>query len=388
VRYCLVNGPNSLITWWGPGTKNPTGTKPARVYTLDPTKCYWQQIYPRWGGVPYEVQAIITGKFANANLVVNIPTDASDDLVYAIAQRVRDNFPAGRTVYVELSNEPWNWAFNPFGQLSISGGVFLRSNPSTLAYYAFRSIHCRDVFRTVFGARSAEICGYLNCQMGDNAAAYLNYAQANGWQIDAIACAPYASPTDSPANVAGFNALDDDQAIDLYVHDLLYCPDSIAVKIAGTQAAIKAYNSATGNNCRLICYEGGNERVAPAAQSGAPYNDVRSRDCIYNPLFYFAEQTHYAILQAAGVSEYHIYGAGLPWAPQGWGLYHAYNQDFGRGDGSDGKANNRLFLADPKAAGYKGATVNQDSKCVSVRGQAWLDWNAAVTSSSSPAKPK
>jgi hypothetical protein len=57
-----------------------------------------------------------------------------------------------------------------------------------------------------------------------------------------------------------------------------------------------------------------------------------------------------------------------------WGVYHGLLQDHGRGDGSGGMADNRLWRAHPKAANYKGSSVNQYQNCVSVRGEAFRDW--------------
>ena len=54
---------------------------------------------------------------------------------------------------------------------------------------------------------------------------------------------------------------------------------------------------------------------------------------------------------------------------QTWGW-----QPHGKGDGSDGKANNRLCLATPGYPNSKASTTNQDQQNVSVRVQASLEW--------------
>ena len=63
-----------------------------------------------------------------------------------------------------------------------------------------------------------------------------------------------------------------------------------------------------------------------------------------------------------------------------FGAYLWQTQDHGRGDGSDGKANNRLTLACPGKTNSKSPTVNQDMVNVSVRGQAFIDWMGAWSS--------
>jgi len=51
----------------------------------------------------------------------------------------------------------------------------------------------------------------------------------------------------------------------------------------------------------------------------------------------------------------------------------------GRGDGLDGKFDNRLCLATPGKTYTKGPEVDQDANAVSVRGKAFLDWMEEVS---------
>lgn len=102
----------------------------------------------------------------------------------------------------------------------------------------------------------------------------------------------------------------------------------------------------------------------------------RSHDMMYNPCAYFWEQEHYSLLQEAGFVAHNTYAIFIGSAEAGtyYGAYHIQTQQFGYGNGLDGKLDNRLTLACPGKANSKGPLVDQDAHTVSVRGQAFLDW--------------
>ena len=58
-----------------------------------------------------EFIAMATGSFPGTNLQVNIPLSATSAYIYDVAVKIRNNFPAGRRVYLELADEPWNYFF-------------------------------------------------------------------------------------------------------------------------------------------------------------------------------------------------------------------------------------------------------------------------------------
>jgi hypothetical protein len=330
------------------------------------------------------VTAITTARFPHANLHVNIPSDACRDVVYEYARRVRDNFPAGRKVIVERSNEPWNWAFTSFSYMSVMGSVAMpggpvkhNGQPNLLAYYVHLASDDRRIFREVFAqtGREAEVMIMLNTQMGIDPAYYLDVAQTNGWTIDAIAIAPYLVTEATADNAAVADSYDDEQLIDMFVHDLYFNPATYNSWAKTARAGIAKYNAATGNECVLMAYEGGFSTIVPSPiPLTKPYSDERNRDIAYNPNWLIAEQDFYAWEQANGFTGANVYSLSQYWNPEGWGLYHWLLQDHGRGDGSDGKTDNRLWRAHPKAARFKRPGTNQDQKCVSVRGEAFRDW--------------
>ena len=60
------------------------------------------------GLLPYVAYAQMVGSLPGCNIWVTVPYAATDACIAAIAQRIRDNFPMGRRVYVEYCNEIWS----------------------------------------------------------------------------------------------------------------------------------------------------------------------------------------------------------------------------------------------------------------------------------------
>jgi hypothetical protein len=392
---CYVTGPTTFVSVASGGSA--AGDKPDKVYTL--TGVYGQNQYWYGSGVPVEIQAITTAKFPNANLYVNIPVDAVDDMVYAYARRILAHFPAGRKIYVEYTNEVWNWAgaFASFAYVTVVADLVLSSSLKTyqFAYATFRSTKMHTIFRSVFGpaGRGDEIVGVVGCQMGSGASQItpaLNLALSLGAPLDAIACAPYYSMSPYPASVAAFDLYDDDQAADMLLHDKFYdmSPGGMIAYITDNYDAVQAYNRANDKHCIMIGYEGGIEFAAPA---GAKRHDERSHDIQYHPIFYDQEQGVSAIYQKYGFSTVHIYGLGIGWGPQSWAMYHGRTQPHSRGDGQNGATDNRKVSVNPNSPYWigKGMTFNQsayvqDQRVHSVRGQAYIDWGSETAANPGP----
>ena len=74
---------------------------------------------------------------------------------------------AGRRVYVELSDEPWNfWPSGAyFTAIVLSAQTSGGGNP--YYYVIVRTGQIRTIFRTAFGSRANEIYAYLNMQEGN-----------------------------------------------------------------------------------------------------------------------------------------------------------------------------------------------------------------------------
>ncbi len=324
-----------------------------QIYNLDPTKQFCDQRYS--SGIPFEAVANITGKFPKANLHVNVPIDACDDLVIKIAKIIKANFLSGRKVYVEYSNEPWNWAFSgAYYHAYLMGPLVVPGNPFQFAHYSYRAAQVHKIFRNVFNDRSNEIVGILNCQMSQDPTDYLKMGD-----FDAIAIAPYYQLQPTPYNVSVANIYDDEQLIDMLTHDLWYNSKYINSWVAQTKSYIKKYNDTNNKNVFLYSYEGGIEFVDPRGNSNITNFEVRNRSCNYNKNFYYHEMDFYQWLQYQGFQGANVYGIAFWWAPQSWGLYHTMSQLPGRGDGLNGDKLN----------------VGTSDLNDSVRGAAFVDWN-------------
>jgi hypothetical protein len=373
-RLPLVTGPNTLVTWIGPSAK-PTGAKPIQTYPLDPTKCFSLTRYGSY--IPPEVTAIATGKFPKASLHVNINMDACDDFVWHYMRLIRDNFPAGRSVIVEYLNEPWNFAFTGFEYCMKCADYLGYENPYSLSYYMRRSGEIGNIARAVFKetGRDGEIKLMLNCQIGsDQPKNHLTYAAKNGWQVDRIGNAPYLS-IDTGQNA--FATWDDDQLCDLWPMFLWYDtrPASYNTYAARARGYISDYNKTVGGDgCQLMGYEGGIEMAAP---TGSANQVTRGMDLVYNPNWYWMEDTWYRWLQRQGFVNLHVYSLSQYHSPRLWGLYHWPRQKPGYGDGRFGGTDNRLRLASPGQPNSKPSNVNIDYNN-SVRGQAFIDWIRSV----------
>jgi hypothetical protein len=211
------------------------------------------------------------------------------------------------------------------------------------------------------------------------AQAYLDFARRHSINVGAIGVAPYVEPDRSAESQTAWWQADDEQAIDLYIHDLIFntSQNGYGPIMDQTRTIIDAYNAATGNDCQLYGYEGGVSSAVPIGSN--PNFKLRSYDLIYNPNWRIAEQDWFGMLQTHGFSRLNQYAYSMARVGNAdWGAYHWQGQPHGRGDGSDGLADNRLTLACPGKPHTKAANVNLDQANVSVRGQAFLDWMKAT----------
>lgn len=454
---CWVTGPRSYFVV-NPGSSNPPTTL-SGTQTLDPANCTSTIAIPNGPRVPYALAAIITGRIKGADLHLNIPHQAGDDLIYWYAQQARDNFPAGRTIWLEDSNEPWNQSFGQYRYLAALSRILYPST-NDYAYLINRSHRIRQIFQEVFGPRAGEIKLGINCivVVSANAATYLAYAQAQSIPIDALEVAPYIDPTSDQATGVAYSKYNAEQCLDLYDHWLqlnMATSGSTAYgyHLGVFKAAIDAYNAATGLSCRLIGYEGGLQVPIPyvvqgggtvATISGSPTvtgtgtafmsvfaagDQIRvgssttytvqsvdsdtqitltgnasanvsggsyylwvkdaipkTRDMKYSPNFRVVQYNEWTLWQSKGMAHFsqfcytyeHFKDTLNPPRYNEWGMFHHMFQPWGVGDGSDGKADNRLTLAVQGLPNSKTSNVNQDGANVSVRGYAHRLWNAEV----------
>ncbi len=389
--WMLVTGPNTFIYMAGGGTSS-TAVTLETTYSLSSSTP--SSSNPSGGnGFPMELIAIVTGSFPGTHIHVNISLAATDAYVYDVALKILNNFPAGRRVYVELADEPWNWGFSEYNAcrfLSNLAGV-----PNCYYYVVVRTGQIRTIFRNVFGSRANEIyvlvnniwtgvapwVEYTGTPTSDKISAFpsLQIAAYYGVTIDTHAAAPYINLDNGAATISAWNNANIQQMIDIYVHDMYYNQQGWPAWLASHRALMGAYNATsvspnfngTTGTCFLYGYEGGFGAPPPGINNCT----ALSHDLPFDPNWLIIEQDFYALLQESGFVNVNLYSYDIYYdSSANWGLYHWPYQPYGKGDGSDGKANNRLCLATPGFEYSKAATTNQDQQNVSVRGQAFLEW--------------
>lgn len=270
----FVTSPTTVLVW-------VTNIGGSGVYTIDQTvnldatgatapNANSLVYVPDTAGFPYEGAAKVAGSFPGCVIHLNIPMGCSDALCDEIARRVRDNFPAGREVWLELSNECWNytsgqmeWSF--FSLLTNVLGYTTGASPYPAVVW--RSGQLKARFQSIFGARSSEIKLLIGGFMWDNGITswILTQAQRFSVVVDAVAIAPYINPDNSPSTMLAFNQADVPRACDIWIHDLWgRQANSFPGMFAAHSAAIAGYNASTGGNCKLYGYEGGLETAYPS----------------------------------------------------------------------------------------------------------------------------
>ncbi|MGC8638734.1 MAG: hypothetical protein ACP5XB_02515, partial [Isosphaeraceae bacterium] len=476
-------------------TLGPSTTYPSAPTSYSLTGCTGSYQSPVPGGcMPYEFIAQVVAAFPGCDLHLNLGFAINNSCADAIAKAIFANLPAGRNVWIELDDEPWNFNFGQQYQYNHMASLFM--NPSSMGYeyQTQRTGELKQRFINIFnqgGAnRGGEIKMLLNTQMGNTGLAnnYFAYAQAHGFVVDAMAQAPYLGPDGSTASQINYwTATDDQIAGDIWIHDLWYntSPNCFGNAMAQNMlAAIQAYNASTGNSCVLYGYEGdlsscfqplkttltaaisdsttltglsvsvaktdgfmvgqyvvvdystnGNTLYMPLSpaelmqitaingnstanytttgaatwtvnritpnlppgatapkthNSGAPVRNCfyeRDFDILYNPNWRQTEYDCYAWYQQYYrlLNIYSMYMFPTPCTD--WTLYYGAGQLPGRGDNSDGLGTNCQYRCNPGTANFKPATWNVHAHNVSVRGQAFLDWNGDVNVNPQPPSP-
>lgn len=380
----VVTGPNTIVCNAPQyfDFSNPIGgyTLPAPV-TLDPNQCYSQIKIPNQATLPYAAHCKIANQLDAPACFFSLTAYGTRDQWRFAAEQIRDTLDLGRLIFVEIGNEPWN-GFFPLGAPSKLFSTAYYPGGTVWAGYIQQYKMAREVFDEVLGSRKSDVRFYINMLGVSVDQAPLNYAAAQNppIPIDAVALAPYITATSNflPAEVAAaMGNLEVDEAMDLWTHSLSLCTSTGPVTHAQAwRAHMDSYTAATGFPMELVSYEG----FCPEKVflSSAPNYLEKEHDFTYHPNLRICLQDVWAAFQQAGYVRANFFAAYLPWGATRnmWALYKGYQQDYGAGDGSDGKVNNLDCLAVPGKPNSKLPTTSQDLTNVSVMGQAFRDWNS------------
>jgi hypothetical protein len=346
----------------------------------------------------YEQSARTTAACPGADHWLNIPQYASNDLVDVIAAKIRDGLPAGHhRVLVELGNELWNQGSPRLQWSGEMGQVCGYADRADELVYRGWAVFKR--VQTVFAdhGRASEVKFLMAWQQG-GLSYYLGRATALGIgpDVDVVSTAPYFVPMSETALNAAYEAATDEECADIWKFDFEYNYNNVcASSLSGDGDARRSFEATNGRSVEFIHYEGGPDSFTPTPATAIANGYTRNADIHYNPNTYFALYDFPYICKRVGGADGIAYFSyvGLPFwnANQGyfslWGMSQYNGQPPGRGDGSDGKADNRLCLATPGKTNSKPAWQNQDEHNVSVRLQSLLDYNAAYAAYTPPPPP-
>jgi hypothetical protein len=149
-------------------------------------------------GIALEYQIGLTNT-VGASPWFTVPLNADADYQRRMAQMVHDRIPAGRPVYVELSNEVWNYQFGQAHQAQKEGvAANLSENAFQAAQYRYaqRIIDLMAVWSKVYADRPRDLVRVVATQAGNPWVGEILVDWNKGAlrsSIDAIAIAPYFS---------------------------------------------------------------------------------------------------------------------------------------------------------------------------------------------------
>lgn len=152
-------------------------------------------------GIPWEVIIQLCNQ-TGEDPWINIPYAANDAYVDSLAQLFRDNLDTNRTIYIEYSNETWNYYYTETHQYVNNQGLTNNYSADTfqagIMYTTVRSIQIFEIFEQVFGSSSSQRLKKVVSSGGWDFPAATIYQTVtsttfnpNQTMPDAIAVAPY-----------------------------------------------------------------------------------------------------------------------------------------------------------------------------------------------------
>lgn len=216
-------------------------------------------IWSTGAGVPLEVMIDLSNR-TGSDAWFTIPHLADDDFIRRYARLVRDTLDPSLKVYIEFSNECWNWQFQQ-AQWSAREGEARGLN--AFQFYAEQAVRMFHLFEDEFGAQANDrLVRVLGAQAGYGGAGQARWVvqhpidgEPAGSHADALAIAPYFS--------ADSYSSDPQQLLDMSAADIT---GDVARNISNHIALIDELEANDrGHELVLIAYEGG--------QHLSPYGD-------------------------------------------------------------------------------------------------------------------
>jgi hypothetical protein len=155
-------------------------------------------------GVPIEI-AVQLSNAVSADAWMNVPVMADDNFIRQMAALVHRQLGSTQKIYVELSNEVWNFSFSQAKYAASKGQALWPTQPSghggyeyNRQWYGMRTAQMCDIWRSVWRSDPRLVC-VLGAQMAWSFTAtealncpyWTQGAPCSGHAIDAVAVAPY-----------------------------------------------------------------------------------------------------------------------------------------------------------------------------------------------------
>lgn len=333
---------------------------------------------------PPEFPASMCAQISGCALWHVLPIGVTDACATVWAQRTFPYVRSGIPVYLEYTNEHWNFGFPQADWMVTLGSVYKilgvsASNLNGDQAYTQRASELHNIWQSVWnsGGRPNDIVRVFGGQYGNPSVgqALVNYAVTHNIRMDALAGGNYFQdvfPTDT-SYVSGLNNWPLDACHDLNRHRMYYNSSDLGLWAQLSGVAV-SYQNSTGSSLALVNYECEVQRLTPTFGS---LGYKRGRDMFYHPEMYHTERLFYTVNARGGMSIGCLFNlqnlgfGGTATVIDLWPNYMYAGQQWGRGDGSDGKAVNTFCVPDGMA---------HDEVNVSVKGQAWKDWIDATAS--------
>jgi hypothetical protein len=219
---------------------------------------------------------------------LNVPHQANDDYVLQLANLVHNELDPGLRVWIEYSNETWNFIFDQ-ADYCVDQGVAegLATDPyeAGFRYHAFRAKQIFNIFYGVFGASAST--RVVRVVAGQSAGTWILGKHidelGSSTELDVYATAPYFGGD----SIDGFDGQADNWNLtQLFAHlnsDQL--PEAVN-RMNATAAALAAYNPPIP----FVAYEGGQHLAGNSASPAARtlFEQAQSDDRMYDlHLLYF-----------------------------------------------------------------------------------------------------
>lgn len=214
-------------------------------------------------GVPYEMwTAICNAKDADA--WVCVPHAASDAYITSMATFFRDHLEPDRTIYVEWSNEVWNWIFEQahYGLDSLDQSL---PWPERLGP---RIAHVMEIWTDVFAGQEHRLVRIMASQhawwdLGERTYAQIK-SEGKGGLIDAISCAAYMGLNGAVLDTWDASAT----GADVLQHAANFTFDNTQYAMQGWHAYSRL---ARNEGKKLLFYEGGQHFTPNPFGTEQPY---------------------------------------------------------------------------------------------------------------------